>query len=147
MFSCSLAIYHKTRNSCNTMLCLNLISSISKCIILMYVILKRWCISNYQKAYNMFMSYFWITAKKISKFRITSLLWGVTPVTGAFPSQMSSNAESISISWYHVQCDHIILDHLYSVQWPWHSVYFDHDKIGYHADRRLITYYTLLSMK
>ena len=41
--------------------------------------------------------------KKISKIIITGPLWGESspPVTGGFPSQRASNAQSVSMSWHH----------------------------------------------
>ena len=42
---------------------------------------------------------------KTSKLRVTGLCEGNLPVTGGFPSQMTSNAENVSIRWrYHVRC-------------------------------------------
>ena len=41
-------------------------------------------------------------SKKTSKFRVTGLCTGNSPVTGEFPAQMASNAENVSISW-HIQ--------------------------------------------
>ena len=38
-------------------------------------------------------------SKKTSKFRVTGLCEGNSPVTGEFPAQMASNAESVSIWW------------------------------------------------
>ena len=40
-------------------------------------------------------------SKKISKFRVTGLCEGSSPVTGEFPAQRDSNAENISIWWRH----------------------------------------------
>ena len=39
--------------------------------------------------------------KKKSKLRITGFCEGNSPVTGEFPAQMASNAESVSIWWRH----------------------------------------------
>ena len=39
--------------------------------------------------------------KKILKLRATGLCVGNSPVTGEFPAQMISNAESVSIWWRH----------------------------------------------
>ena len=38
-------------------------------------------------------------SKKTSKLRVTDLCVGNSPVTGEFPTQMASNAESVSIWW------------------------------------------------
>ena len=40
-------------------------------------------------------------SKKTSKFRVTGLCAGDSPVTSEFPAQMASNAENISIWWRH----------------------------------------------
>ena len=40
-------------------------------------------------------------SKKTSKFSITGLCAGNSPVTSEFPSQRASNAENVSIWWYH----------------------------------------------
>ena len=40
-------------------------------------------------------------SKKTSKFRVTGLCVGNSPVTGEFPAQMASNAENVSIWWRH----------------------------------------------
>ena len=39
--------------------------------------------------------------KKTSKFRVTGLCAGNSPVTGEFPTQRASNAENVSIWWRH----------------------------------------------
>ena len=38
---------------------------------------------------------------KTSKFRVTGLCAGNSPVTGEFPAQMASHAENVSIGWRH----------------------------------------------
>ena len=43
---------------------------------------------------------------KTSKFRVTGLCVGNSPVTGEFPAQMASNAENVSLWWRH----HILTD-------------------------------------
>ena len=51
-------------------------------------------------------------SNKTSKFRVTSLCAGNSPVTGEFPAQRSSNAENVSIWWRHHEtspCHAIIL--------------------------------------
>ena len=40
-------------------------------------------------------------SKKTSKFRVTGLCAGNSPVTGEFPAQMASNAENVPIWWRH----------------------------------------------
>ena len=44
-------------------------------------------------------------SKKTSKLRVTGLYAGNSPGTGAFPAQMASNAENVSICWDHHACD------------------------------------------
>ena len=39
--------------------------------------------------------------KEISKFCVTGLCEGNSPVTGEFPAQRASNAENVSIWWRH----------------------------------------------
>ena len=43
-------------------------------------------------------------SKKTSKFRVTGLCAGNSPVTGEFPAQMASNAENASIRWRTSSC-------------------------------------------
>ena len=40
-------------------------------------------------------------SKKTSKFHVNGLCVGDSPVTGEFPVQMASNAETVSIWWRH----------------------------------------------
>ena len=40
-------------------------------------------------------------SKKTSKLRVAGLCEGNSPVTGEFPAQMASNAETVSIWWRH----------------------------------------------
>ena len=40
-------------------------------------------------------------SKKISKFHVTGLCEGNSPVTGEFPAQRASNTENVSIWWCH----------------------------------------------
>ena len=57
-------------------------------------------------------------SKKTSKLRVTGLCARNSPVTGEFPAQMASNAETVSIWWRHhgkplvncefcIQCPHL----------------------------------------
>ena len=39
--------------------------------------------------------------KKTSKFRVTGLCAGNSPVTGEYPAQMACNAQNVSIWWRH----------------------------------------------
>ena len=52
-------------------------------------------------------------SKKTSKFHITGLCEGNSPVTGEFPTQRASNVENASIWWHHhvsLNLDNIALD-------------------------------------
>ena len=51
------------------------------------------------------------SSKKTSKFRVTGLCAGNSPVTGEFPAQMASNTENVSIWWHH----HVLLQ----INMPW----------------------------
>ena len=57
--------------------------------------------------------------KKTSKFRVTGLFAGNSPVPGEFPTQRTSNAKSVSIWWRHHEdsdtggCMHIWLLNLW----------------------------------
>ena len=48
---------------------------------------------------------FWHRSKKTSKLRVTGLCDGNSRVTGEFPSQRASNAETVSIRWRHHDID------------------------------------------
>ena len=54
-------------------------------------------------------------AKKTSKLLVTGLCAGNSPETGAFPAQMASNTENVSIWWRH---------HDSSPRWVWHWMSF-----------------------
>ena len=54
-------------------------------------------------------------SKKTSKFCVTGLCAGNSPVTGEFPAQRASDAENISIWWRH----HVMHSHL------WHRIKYD----------------------
>ena len=54
-------------------------------------------------------------SKKTSKLRVTGLCEGNSPVTGEFPAQRASNAETASIWWRH----HVMMPpHLYLMHVP-----------------------------
>ena len=68
------------------------------------------CVLNYSRNYSdvimSTMAYpasrlFRRRSKKTSKFRVTGLCEGNSPVTGEFPAQRASNAENVSIWWRH----------------------------------------------
>ena len=58
-------------------------------------------ISNHQPHHCLLNRLLGWTSKKTSKLRVTGLCAGNSPVTGEFPAQMASNAESVSIWWCH----------------------------------------------
>ena len=65
---------------------------------------KRDGVSNHQRLYGLLSRLFRRRSKQTSKFRVTGLCEGNSPVTGEFPSQKDSNAENVSIWWrHHVQ--------------------------------------------
>ena len=49
-------------------------------------------------------------SKKASKFRVTGLCEGNSPVTGDFPTQRTGNAENVSIWWRHPDPDFAFAD-------------------------------------
>ena len=51
-------------------------------------------------------------SKKTSKLRVTGLCEGNSPMTGAFPPQMASNAENVSIWWRHHVVPHCWSRHI-----------------------------------
>ena len=58
-------------------------------------------VSNHRRIYWLFNRLFRHISKKTSKFRVTGLCEGNSPVTGEFPAQRASNAENVSIWWRH----------------------------------------------
>ena len=58
-------------------------------------------VSNHQPHHCFLNRLFRRKSKKTSKFRVTGLCAGNSPVTGEFPAQMASNAENVSIWWRH----------------------------------------------
>ena len=58
-------------------------------------------VSNYQPHNCLLNRLFRRRSKETSKLRVTSLCAGNSPMTGEFPAQMASNAESVSIWWRH----------------------------------------------
>ena len=62
---------------------------------------RRDCVSNHQPYDRLLNRVFRSRSKKTSKLRVTGLCPGNSPGTDEFPTQMSSNAENVSISWRH----------------------------------------------
>ena len=58
-------------------------------------------VSNHQPHDCLLNHLFRRRSKKTSKFRVTGLCAGNSPVPGEFPAQMASNAENVSIWWCH----------------------------------------------
>ena len=61
-------------------------------------------VSNHQSHDCLLNRLFRLRSKKTSKIRVTGLCAGNSPVTGEFPSQRASNAESVSIVWRLMLC-------------------------------------------
>ena len=61
-------------------------------------------VSNHQLHDCLLRHLFSRSSKKTSKLRVTGLCEGNSPVTGEFPAQRTSNAESVSIWWLHHDC-------------------------------------------
>ena len=57
--------------------------------------------SNHQPRHCLLNRLFRRGSKKTSKLRVTGLCVGNSTETGAFPAQMASNAENVSIWWRH----------------------------------------------
>ena len=68
-------------------------------------------VSNHQPHDCLLNRLFRRTWKKTSKLRVTGFCEGNSPVTGEFPSQRTSNAENISISWPHRSTLDLYTDH------------------------------------
>ena len=62
---------------------------------------ERDVVSNHQPHDCLLNRLFTRISKKTSKFRVTGLCEGNSPVTGEFPAQRVSNAENVSIWWRH----------------------------------------------
>ena len=58
-------------------------------------------VSNHQSHDCLLDCLFGRRSKKTSKFRVTGLCVGNSPVTGEFPAQMASNAKNVFIWWRH----------------------------------------------
>ena len=58
-------------------------------------------VSNHQPHDCLFNCLYRRRSKKTSKLRVTGLCAGNSPVPGEFPTQMASNAETVSVSWRH----------------------------------------------
>ena len=58
-------------------------------------------VSNHRRLYCLLNCWFRRRSNKTSKFRVTGLCAGDSPVTGEFPAQKASYAENVSIWWRH----------------------------------------------
>ena len=56
---------------------------------------------NHRRLHCLLNCWFRRRSKKTSKFRVTGLCVGNSPVTGEFPAQKASNAVNVSIWWRH----------------------------------------------
>ena len=83
------------------MQCLYVYLLISKCKPLQWRHNGRGGVSNHQPHNCLLSRLFGRRSMKTSKFRVTGLYAGNSPVTGEFPAQMASNAEKVSIWWRH----------------------------------------------
>ena len=63
-------------------------------------------------------------SKRTSKFRVTGLCAGNSPVTGEFPAQMASNAENVSIWW----CHHGLIYPIFVRVIHWHWRKYDYPR-------------------
>ena len=61
---------------------------------------ERECVSNHQP-HDCLLNRLFKRSKDTSKFRVTGLCTGISPVTGEFPARRASNAENASIWWRH----------------------------------------------
>ena len=62
---------------------------------------ERGSVSNNQRLHFLSNCRFRSSSKKTSKFRVTGLCAGISPVTGELPTQRARNAENVSIWWRH----------------------------------------------
>ena len=62
-------------------------------------------VSNHQPHDYLLNRLFRRRSKKTSKFRVTALCEGNSPMTGGFPAQKASNARNVSIWWRHHDID------------------------------------------
>ena len=58
-------------------------------------------VSNHQPHHYLLSRLFRRRSKKTSKLRVTGLFLRNSPFTGDFPAEIASNAENVSIWWYH----------------------------------------------
>ena len=90
-------------------------------------------VSNHQRHDCLLNRLFRCRSKKTSKFRVTGLCAGNSPVTGEFPAQMASSAENVSVWWRH---------HLPVLTWiPWCSKFhrMTHSNELLHGNRILVS--------
>ena len=74
---------------------------LASCMALLWRHKGRDAVSNHQPHDCLLNRLIRSRSKKTSKLRVTGLRVGNSPVTGEFPAQMASNAESVSIWWRH----------------------------------------------
>ena len=74
---------------------------------------ERDSVSNHRRLHCLLNRLFRRRSKKTSKFRVTGVCEGNSPVSSEFPAQRDSNAENISIWWRHHTTSH------YKVKTEW----------------------------
>ena len=77
-------------------------------------------VSNHQPHDCLLNRLFRRRSKKVSKLRVTGLCEGNSPVTGEFPTQRASTAESVSIWWRH---------HVFVTRSAWCGLWYISQKI------------------
>ena len=87
-------------------------------------------VSNHQHRDCLLNRLFRRRSKKTSKLRVTGLRAGISPVTGEFPAQMTSNAEKVSIWWRHHNSRHNDMETLSPLYWPYVTVTLPTDHRG-----------------
>ena len=94
--------------------------------------------SNHQPHNCLLNRLFRCRSKKTSKLRVTGLRAGNSPVTGEFPAQMASNAEIVSIWWYHEPF----------LQWRFnHRLYAAHSAVSFHHQVNECTGFIVLNWR
>ena len=74
-------------------------------------------VSNHQPNDCLLNRLFRRSSKKTSKFRVTGLCEGNSPVTGEFPAQRASNAEKVSIRWRNHASNHNMYMYVSAFRW------------------------------
>ena len=102
--NCPLSSFHDPCLIELTVICLVTVGRIShksKIVLLQWRHNGHNSVSNHQPHDCLLNHLFRRRWKKTSKFHVTGLCTGNSPVTGEFPAQMAINAENVSIWWRH----------------------------------------------